>query len=88
MLAESVQDVLLIHKDEMKFMKGALKGPDNKTEKMHVEDLAALEALSEETILDELIQRYKSGSTYTFVGDVLLSMNPNTEMPDLPRGVS
>ncbi|KAL1381098.1 hypothetical protein pipiens_013709 [Culex pipiens pipiens] len=86
MLAESVQDVLLIHKDEMKFMKGALKGPDNKTERMNVEDLAALETLSEETILDELIQRYKSGSTYTFVGDVLLSMNPNTEMPDLPRG--
>ncbi|XP_055589092.1 neither inactivation nor afterpotential protein C-like [Uranotaenia lowii] len=87
MLAESIVDVHIVPKDEIKLYKGALKMAENRTEKMHVEDLAALEVLSEETILDELIQRFKNGSTYTFVGDVLVSMNPNQPEPDYVRGV-
>lgn len=88
MLAASVSHLQIPKKEEFKLIKGALKAADNKTEKMFVEDLAALETVSEETILEELIQRYKSGSTYTFVGDVLISMNANQPPPEYVRGVS
>ncbi|XP_021703004.1 neither inactivation nor afterpotential protein C [Aedes aegypti] len=86
MLAASVSHLQIPKKEEFKLIKGALKAADNKTEKMFVEDLAALETVSEETILEELIQRYKSGSTYTFVGDVLISMNANQPPPEYVRG--
>ncbi|XP_058452551.1 neither inactivation nor afterpotential protein C [Malaya genurostris] len=85
MLADSVTHVKLPAKDDVKVVKDALKKPDNRTEKMHVEDLAALESLTEDTILEELIQRYKNANNYTFVGDVLISMNPNEEIPEYDR---
>lgn len=88
MMAASNGDIQLPKKEEFKLIKGALKAANNKTEKMFVEDLAALETVTEETILDELIQRYREGSTYTFVGDVLLSMNTNQPPPEYVRGVS
>lgn len=49
-------------------------------EKMFVEDLAALEKLTEETIVEELKQRMHRGDSYTFIGDVLVSLNSN-ELP-------
>lgn len=57
-------------------------------EKMLVEDLCALDKLSEEKISDLLNQRLVKGDSYTFVGDVLVSLNSN-ELPDkFPRSVS
>jgi myosin III len=44
---------------------------------MYLEDLAAMENLSEEAIIDQLQNRLKRGSCYTFLGDVLLFLNPN-----------
>lgn len=49
-------------------------------ESMHVEDLAALDNLTEDTILDELQVKMSKGTFHTFVGDVLLIINPNCEM--------
>lgn len=46
---------------------------------MHFEDLAALKQVSEDTVLDELQNRHLEGSSYTFVGDVLLYLNPNRD---------
>lgn len=46
---------------------------------MHFEDLAALKEVSEETVLNELQNRHLDGLSYTFVGDVLLYVNPNRE---------
>lgn len=40
-----------------------------------------MERLSDETILDEIKNRYKNGKTYSFIGDVLLSLNPNLSCP-------
>lgn len=54
---------------------------DSKTEKLFVEDLAALERLNDETIFDEVKNRFRIGSTYSFIGDVLLSLNPNKSVP-------
>lgn len=48
---------------------------------MHLEDLAALKEVSEDTVLDELQNRHLDGQSYTFVGDVLLYMNPNQDEP-------
>ncbi|XP_049532765.1 neither inactivation nor afterpotential protein C [Anopheles darlingi] len=86
MMADSVRHIQLTKKEEVSVMRGVLKTEDNRTEKMHVEDLAALEQLSEETILEELVQRYRNGNTYTFVGDVLVSLNPNESIPEYVRG--
>lgn len=48
-------------------------------EKMFVEDLAALESLTEERVLDELNDRTLLGSFHTFIGDVLVILNPNEQ---------
>lgn len=48
-------------------------------EAMQVEDLAALDELTEENILTELQTKLAKGSFMSFVGDVLLILNPNTE---------
>ncbi|XP_055545200.1 neither inactivation nor afterpotential protein C [Wyeomyia smithii] len=85
MLAASVMNSTVPPKEEVKVIKGALQKPDNRTEKMYVEDLAALENITEETVLEELIHRYKRGSSYTFVGDVLVSMNTNEQVPEYPK---
>lgn len=47
-------------------------------ETMQVEDLAALESLTEDNILCELQIKYQKGIFMTFIGDVLLILNPNT----------
>lgn len=46
---------------------------------MLTEDLAALELLTEDVILDELRERLNGGEYHTFVGDILLILNPNEE---------
>lgn len=47
-------------------------------ETMQVEDLAALETLTEDNILAELQTKLVKGSSTSFVGDILLILNPNT----------
>ncbi|XP_029034013.2 neither inactivation nor afterpotential protein C isoform X2 [Osmia bicornis bicornis] len=46
-------------------------------EPMFMEDLAALETLTEDTILDELHERLRQGYYHSFIGDILLILNPN-----------
>ncbi|KAM3962727.1 STKc_myosinIII_N_like and MYSc_Myo21 domain-containing protein ninaC [Aphomia sociella] len=46
-------------------------------EVMQVEDLAALEVLTEDNILAEIQTKLAKGSFTSFVGDVLLILNPN-----------
>ncbi|CAB3231368.1 unnamed protein product [Arctia plantaginis] len=46
-------------------------------ETMQVEDLAALETLTEDNILAELQTKLVKGSFTSFIGDVLLILNPN-----------
>ncbi|KAL4715207.1 hypothetical protein ACJJTC_012254 [Scirpophaga incertulas] len=47
-------------------------------ETMQVEDLAALDNLTEENVLAELQTKLVKGSFTSFIGDVLLILNPNT----------
>lgn len=46
---------------------------------MLTEDLAALEILTEDVILHQLRERLERGEYHTFVGDILLILNPNEE---------
>jgi myosin-3 len=46
---------------------------------MLLEDLAALKEVSEDAVLEELQARHFDGLSYTFVGDVLLYVNPNRD---------
>jgi len=46
---------------------------------MLTEDLAALDILTEDVILDELRDRLRRGEYHTFIGDILLILNPNEE---------
>ena len=41
-----------------------------------VEDLASLPELDEGILLEELRTRYKQNNIYTYVGDILVSVNP------------
>lgn len=55
---------------------------------MLVEDLCAIEKLSEEKISDLLKERLEKGNSYSFVGDVLLSLNSNELPNEYPQSVS
>ncbi|XP_072378886.1 neither inactivation nor afterpotential protein C [Diabrotica undecimpunctata] len=57
-----------------KFLK---KDIDADLEPMYEEDLAALHPISEREILELLEKRAEMGEYYTYVGDILLSLNPN-----------
>ncbi|KAL5006119.1 hypothetical protein ScPMuIL_017277 [Solemya velum] len=41
-----------------------------------VDDLATLENLDEETIVSQLLSRFKTETIYTYIGDILLAVNP------------
>ncbi|XP_076174415.1 myosin-IIIb isoform X2 [Ptiloglossa arizonensis] len=60
---------------------GKLK-TDRKTrpEKMYMDDLAALDMLSEDGIVDQLQHRYEQGQIYTYIGDILVAVNPFTNL--------
>ncbi|KAG7201550.1 hypothetical protein KM043_004299 [Ampulex compressa] len=77
-------DVCQLGKDDRKLevivRKGFLKTHQvDPPEPMFTEDLAALELLTEDAILDELHERLRQGYYHTFIGDVLLIMNPNEQ---------
>ncbi|VVC25287.1 Hypothetical protein CINCED_3A022449 [Cinara cedri] len=76
-------DVTSIRKPENRIIKnGYLKMNQKEAAKpMHLEDLAALKEVSEDTVLSELQNRHLDGLSYTFVGDVLLYVNPNQNEP-------
>lgn len=75
-------------KEEVSIVKGFIKKYETEPEKMYVEDLSALEKLTEETIIEELKHRMEKGFSYTFVGDVLLAINSNDMPKQFPKSVS
>lgn len=50
---------------------------DKKLKKIVEEDLANLDRISEKTMLNVLEQRFQDRQFYTFVGDILIALNPN-----------
>jgi myosin-3 len=41
-----------------------------------MDDLAALDLLSEDAIVDQLQNRYERSQIYTYIGDILVAVNP------------
>ncbi|KAJ8313848.1 hypothetical protein KUTeg_008409 [Tegillarca granosa] len=49
--------------------------------KRRVDDLTRLSDLDDQIVLAELKARYEQGIIYTYIGDILLSVNPNQQLP-------
>lgn len=47
-----------------------------KPQKMYMDDLASLDILTEDSIVDQLKKRYDSKQIYTYIGDILVAVNP------------
>ena len=45
------------------------------------DDLAALEVLTESVIAEALGRRYLKDKIYTYIGDILVAINPYKELP-------
>ena len=43
-------------------------------------DLATLEQLNEDTIVSQLLNRFEQEQIYTYIGDILIAINPFTEL--------
>lgn len=52
------------------------------------EDLATLSELDEKSLLDSLSQRFKQGKIYTYIGDILVAVNPFKYLPLYEKEVS
>ncbi|XP_043241849.1 myosin-IIIa-like, partial [Amphibalanus amphitrite] len=60
---------------------GRLKtGRKSKLAPMFVDDLASLERLTEEVIVTQLQQRYRADQIYTYIGDILIAVNPFSDV--------
>lgn len=88
MLQKDIETINFPSQNESIVCKGFIQTQDNKMEKMYVEDLAALEPLSDDALLEELRNKLKIGESYSFVGDVLVSVNPNKQYPIYDRKVN
>lgn len=47
---------------------------------MYTDDLATLEVLTEEAIVEQLQKRYTENHIYTYIGDILVAVNPFTDV--------
>lgn len=63
-------------------------GLDGELKSMLEEDLAALEKLTEDNIISLLRERMSIGQFHTFIGDVLLVLNPNERQDIYSHDVS
>ncbi|KZS21454.1 Neither inactivation nor afterpotential protein C [Daphnia magna] len=51
-----------------------------KLQRIYLDDLASLENFSIESIVDQLEQRYRNNVIYTYIGDILVAVNPFAEL--------
>lgn len=87
-LNDSVQSVeLKTPSEEVAIFKGGLKRYSELPTKLFVEDLCALTSINETAIIDTLKARQTQGNSFTFVGDVLVSLNSNGNVEEFPLAV-
>ncbi|XP_064647040.1 myosin-IIIa-like isoform X3 [Lineus longissimus] len=72
----------IIHKPDVTTKHGRLKSKRKSRKAMisTVDDLATLEILDEDIIVTQLYNRYKDSQIYTYIGDILLAVNPFTPL--------
>lgn len=51
---------------------------DRRSEPLDIlpDDLASLESLNEEIVITNLFRRFQEGQIYTYIGDILVAVNP------------
>ncbi|XP_017859556.1 PREDICTED: neither inactivation nor afterpotential protein C [Drosophila arizonae] len=77
-MLELASDVKTLYKEPELFVdRGYIKRFDEKPERMYPEDLAGIDNPTDESILDSLRNRMEMGESYSFIGDILLSLNSN-----------
>ncbi|XP_021707055.1 myosin-IIIb isoform X2 [Aedes aegypti] len=52
----------------------------SKPQKMYIDDLAALDVLTEDTIVEQLQKRFENNQIYTYIGDILVAVNPFSKL--------
>ncbi|XP_062560634.1 myosin-IIIb-like isoform X2 [Armigeres subalbatus] len=52
----------------------------SKPQKMYLDDLAALDVLTEDTIVEQLQKRFETNQIYTYIGDILVAVNPFSQL--------
>lgn len=75
-------------KPEVSIIDGHTKKYNAERKKMIVEDIAALDKINEDKIINTVKERLMNGESYSFIGDVLLSLNSNDLPKEYPRSVS
>ncbi|XP_037708144.1 neither inactivation nor afterpotential protein C [Drosophila subpulchrella] len=84
-MLELSSDVKTLYKEPELFVdRGYVKRFDEKPERMYPEDLAALENPVDESIIESLRHRIMTGGSYSFIGDILLSLNSNEIKEEFP----
>lgn len=72
----------LVQKEPETTIKGGALKADRKTKRtpLWMDDLACLEKLTEEVIVEHLCRRYQTDQIYTYMGDILIAVNPFKEI--------
>lgn len=87
-LSDNVQGVALkSSSEEVAIFKGGLKRFSELPAKLFVEDLCALNTINESAMIDTLKARQTQGKSFTFAGDVLISLNSNGVLEDIPKAI-
>ncbi|KAH8248818.1 hypothetical protein KR032_003465 [Drosophila birchii] len=85
-MLELSRDVKSLYKEPELFVdRGYVKRFDEKPERMYPEDLAALENPVDDSIIESLRHRIMMGESYSFIGDILLSLNSNEIKQEFPQ---
>lgn len=73
----SKEDVRNARRTDATTKHGKLKsGRKSKPQKMYMDDLASLDCLTEAAIGEQLQKRYEANQIYTYIGDILVAVNP------------
>lgn len=68
----------LYRKPEIFLNDNEIKVSDEESlQKLLVEDISTLEVLTEDSIVNLLYDRFEKGLIYSFIGDILLALNPD-----------
>ncbi|XP_035785820.1 myosin-IIIb-like isoform X3 [Anopheles albimanus] len=52
----------------------------SKPQPMYMDDLATLDVLTEEAIVEQLQKRFETNQIYTYIGDILIAVNPFSQV--------
>ncbi len=76
-LLQKLQYSTAFQKADTTVRRGNLKVDRKQTPELIVkDDLALLEELTEEVIMDNLVSRYSMDKIYTYIGEILFAINP------------